>query len=268
MPFFAYYVDQLSPFLIRFGNGWGIRYYGLAYALGFVLLYFGLHYQIRRGWCRLKAGQVDDYVFWIAFAGVVLGGRLGYCLLYDWPHTAAQPWSVFQIWKGGMASHGGITGVILVMLLYGRRQGIPFYNLADATALCAPLGLGLGRCANFINGELWGRPATVPWAVIFPAAPDRLPRHPSQLYEALGEGLLLFLLLAFLRIRTKRDGVVSLTFVGGYALARITCECFREPDEQIGYWFGAVTQGQLLSSAMVVLAAVLAWIEFRPRSRS
>ncbi len=168
----------------------------------------------------------------------------------------------------GMARTVCSSGVILVMFFYGRKHGIPFYNLAEATALCAPVGLALGRIANFINGELWGRPATVPWAVIFPAAPDNLPRHPSQLYEAFGEGVLLFCLLIFVRTQTRRDGVVSLTFVAAYAVARITCEFFREPDEQIGYWFGAVTQGQLLSAGMILLAAVLAWLEFRQKKES
>jgi phosphatidylglycerol---prolipoprotein diacylglyceryl transferase len=278
----AYYVHDLSPFLFELGNGFGVRYYGLSYALAFVALYFGLHEQIKRGWCLLPKKKVDDYVFWVAFLGAVVGGRLGYVLLYDFQRTIQEPLSVFQIWKGGMASHGGILGVIGVMWSYGRKHGIPFYNLADATALCAPIGLFLGRCANFINGELWGRISDVPWAVRFPKSylvPDFLevgttewrtyvetyvaPRHPSQLYEAVAEGLLLLLLLWVIRVRATRDGAVALSFMGLYALGRIFCEFYREPDSQIGYYFGFISQGQLLSVGLMMVAVVLAIWRYR-----
>lgn len=253
----AYYTHNLSPFLIEFGHGWGLRYYGLSYVLGFLFLYFGLRYQIKRGWCRLPLSLVDNYVFALALGGVVIGGRLGYCLFYDFTATLHDPLRVFRVWEGGMASHGGILGVIVVMLICARRYRLPFYQLADAAAWCCPIGLGLGRLANFINGELWGRVTEVPWAVIFPAAGDGLPRHPSQLYEALLEGFVLFLLLHFMRCRVKRDGAVALTFVGAYGVLRIIGECFREPDAPIGYYFGWLTQGQLLSLGLVVLAVIL-----------
>lgn len=269
---FAFWVHDLSPFLIRFGPNWGIRYYGLAYALGFVILYLGLHYQARRGWSRLRGPAIDNFVTWMALAGVIAGGRLGYCLLYDWKHTAANPLSIFEVWNGGMASHGGIIGAITVLYFYSRAHRIPFYNLADATALCTPVALGLGRIANFINGELWGRPSTVPWAVIFPEAPRidgiNVPRHPSQIYEAFLEGVVLFSILWVLRHRTKRDGVVALSFMGGYAILRIIGEQFREPDENIGFlWFG-ITQGQALSFGMLILTIILAAIQFRPKNNS
>jgi len=267
---FAYYVDTLSPFLFEVGHGFGLRYYGLAYILGFAAFYFGLRLQARRGWCRLSPKQIDDLVVWVALVGVIVGGRLGYCLLYDFPETVRRPWSIFEVWHGGMASHGGMIGVIAVMFVFARRHRIPFYNVADAAALCTPIGLGLGRIANFINGELWGRPSTVPWAVIFPKAPLvgglEVPRHPSQLYEAGMEGLFLFLVLLVLRLRTRRDGVVALTFLGLYGALRIVGECFREPDEQIGYYFGAITQGQLLSAGLIVAAVVLAWLQFGRRT--
>ncbi len=260
--FLSYYVDRFSPFLIEFGrgSGVGIRYYGLAYLLGFVFLFWFLHRQIALGWLRISHEEADKVLLRIALLGVIVGGRLGYCLFYDFAATVHRPWTIFLVWQGGMASHGGILGVIAVMLWEARRLKIPFYHLADAAALCTPLGLGLGRIANFINGELWGRPFTGPWAVIFPKSGDLLPRHPSQLYEAALEGAVLFGLILWVRFRTLRDGrdgATALTFLGAYGVLRIAGECFREPDVQIGYYFGGVTQGQILSAGMVVAALVL-----------
>ena len=185
-----------------------------------------------------------------------------------------DPAFFFTVWKGGMASHGGITGVIVVMILFARSRRIPFYNLADATAFPAPLALGLGRIANFLNGELWGRPSTAPWAMIFSGAPlvhgVNVPRHPSQLYEAVLEGIVLQLILIAVRFRAKREGAVALSFMAGYAILRIVGEQFREPDEQIGFWFGSITQGQLLSAVMLLVTAGLAWHQFvwRPRGET
>ena len=205
-------------------------------------------------------------------AGVILGGRLGYCLLYEPRQTFTDPAYFFTVWKGGMASHGGILGVILVMIFYARAKKIPFYNVADATAFCVPICLGLGRCANFLNGELWGRPTDVWWGVVFPDAPLihglPIPRYPSQLIEALLEGLLLQLVLIAVRLSTKREGAVALTFMAGYAVLRIVGEQFRQPDEDIGFWFGSITQGQLLSGFMLAITAVLACVQFFPRRES
>ena len=173
-----------------------------------------------------------------------------------------------------MASHGGILGVIVVMILFARSRRIPFYNLADAVAFPAPIMLGLGRCANFLNGELWGRPSMVPWAMIFPEATPvngmNVPRHPSQLYEALLEGVVLELVLVAMRFGAKREGAVALSFMAGYAILRIVGEEFREPDAQIGFWFGSITQGQLLSAVMLLVTAGLAWHQFvwRPRGET
>lgn len=275
-----YYVHDLSPFLIEFGGGWGIRYYGLAYALGFLGLYFGLWWQGRLGWSRLRGEAVADFVTWM-IVGVVVGGRLFYCLFYGWETTVNDPLSIFRVWDGGMASHGGILGALFTVFLFARAKGIPFWNLADATALCTPPALLLGRSANFINGELWGRPTNVSWAVIFPDAPTVLaasvawyetagslfvnaPRHPSQIYQALLEGALLFVVMLLMRRYSTKDGPVALMFIGGYAVARIIGECFREPDAHIGYlWTDTIgtwlTQGQLLSFFQVLLALALAW---------
>jgi phosphatidylglycerol:prolipoprotein diacylglycerol transferase len=274
MNFFAYFIEHPHPFLWHFWGQWGIRFYSLAYLGGFYVLFVGLRWQARRGWSLLRGDAIADYVTWVALAGVILGGRLGYCLLYAPRETFTDPLYFFTIWEGGMASHGGILGVILVMIFFARAAKIPFYNLADATAFCVPVTLGLGRCANFLNGELWGRPTTAWWGVVFPDAPMvngiHVPRYPSQLIEALLEGVLLQLILLAVRFSTKREGAVALTFMAGYAMLRIVGEQFREPDKEIGYWFDVVTQGQLLSAVMLLATALLAWRQFisRPRADS
>ena len=274
MSFFAYFTEHPHPYLWPIWGTWGIRFYSLAYLGGFYVLFVGMRWQARRGWSRLRGDAIADYVTWVALAGVILGGRLGYCLLYAPRETFTDPAYFFTIWKGGMASHGGILGVILVMIFFARTTRIPFYNLADATALCVPVTLALGRCANFLNGELWGRPTMAWWGVVFPDAPPvnglNGPRYPSQLIEALLEGVLLQLILLAVRFSTRREGAVALTFMAGYAVLRIVGEQFREPDEGIGYWFGTVTQGQLLSGVMLLATALLAWRQFisRPRVNS
>ena len=271
MPIFAYFVEQPHPFLLGpfdnfHGIELGIRFYRLAYLTGFYILFVGLRWQAKKGWSRLRGDAISDYVVWVAMAGVILGGRLGYCLLYEPRATFTDPTYFVTIWKGGMASHGGILGVILVMIFYARASKIPFYNLADATAFCVPIALGLGRCANFLNGELWGRPTDAWWGVIFPDAPRvfglNVPRYPSQLVEALLEGVLLQLILIAVRLSAKREGAVALTFMAGYALLRIVGEQFRQPDEDIGFWFSSITQGQLLSGLMLAVTALLAWLQF------
>ncbi len=271
MHLFAYFIEQPHPFLFRIGPDWGVRFYSLAYLTGFYILFVGLRLQARQGWSLLRGDAISDYVTWVAMAGVILGGRLGYCLLYAPRQTFTDPAYFFTVWKGGMASHGGILGVILVMIFYARAKKIPFYNLADATAFCVPICLGLGRCANFLNGELWGRPTDAWWGVVFPVPPElwvngvNVPRYPSQLIEALLEGLILQLILIAVRLSTRREGAVALTFMAAYALLRIVGEQFREPDEGIGFWFGSVTQGQLLSAVMLLATAVLAWLQFFSR---
>ena len=270
MHVFAYFIEQPRPFLFRIGEDWGIRFYSLAYLTGFYVLFVGLRWQAKRGWSLLRGDAIADYVTWVAMAGVILGGRLGYCLLYAPKQTLSDPFYFFTIWKGGMASHGGNFGVIVVMIFYSRAKRIPFYNLADATAFCVPICLGLGRCANFLNGELWGRPTDAWWGVIFPGAPlvngFNGPRYPSQLIEALLEGLLLQMILIAVRFSTRRQGAVALTFMAGYAILRIVGEQFREPDADIGFWFSTITQGQLLSGIMLLITVVLAWRQFISRS--
>ncbi len=261
----SYYVHDLSPFLVEFGHGVGIRYYGLAYALGFVWLYWVLGMFECRGWLNWGRGTRDEFLFWVALVGVVAGGRIGYMLVYDWRRLLADPLSLFRVWEGGMASHGGIIGVAMVTWIYAKRKKISFAALADAVAWAAPLALALGRVANFINGELWGRPSTVPWAVIFPQAPlvdgQMVPRHPSQLYEAFFEGLVVFVILWIARFKAKKlkPGTLSMLFLLSYSVARIGCEYFREPDGGRFLW-GSITMGQALTvGLLVLLAGVFFW---------
>jgi phosphatidylglycerol:prolipoprotein diacylglycerol transferase len=212
--------------------------------------------------------QADDFLTW-ATLGVVLGGRLGYVLLYQPAHFLQQPLDIVAVWQGGMSFHGGAIGVALAIVLFARNQHLPLLGLADRIAVCTPIGLGLGRIANFINGELWGRvaPEWLPWAMIFPNA-GPLPRHPSQIYQALLEGLLLFVVmfsLSRLSFVRSRFGFLTGAFLTFYALARMTGEFFREPDSFLGFlWFGA-TMGQLLSVPMLLAGL---WLMARSRSRT
>jgi phosphatidylglycerol---prolipoprotein diacylglyceryl transferase len=245
-----------------------IRWYALAYIVGILLSWRLLRRLVLRTPQVATPAQVDDFVSW-ATLGVVLGGRLGYCLFYQPSVYLADPISILRVWTGGMSFHGGMLGVAIAVLWFCRHLRIPVLGFADRLAVCAPIGLGLGRIANFINGELWGRPAPdwLPWAMIFPRA-GPVPRHPSQIYQALMEGLLLFLLMFLLSRREAiraRFGLLTGVFLIGYAVARITGECFREPDEFLGFlWFGA-TMGQLLSIPMLLAGL---WLVLRGKGRA
>jgi phosphatidylglycerol:prolipoprotein diacylglycerol transferase len=205
---------------------------------------------------------VDDVIVWVAF-GVVLGGRIGYVLFYNFQEYLADPFEILAVWHGGMSFHGGFLGAILALVLFARRRGLNPLAILDMAAVVTPIGLFFGRIANFINGELWGRPAPdFPYAVVFPhAGPE--PRHPSQLYEAFGEGLVLFIVLAWAvrRFGFRRPGLIGGLFVFGYAVARIVCEFFREPDAHLGFLFGGVvTMGMLLSIPMALVGAFAMWL--------
>lgn len=264
---FAYFTHNLDPVLIHIYGKWGIRYYGLAYVLGFVAVYYGFLYFRKKGWSPLNKDQVADLLTWLV-AGTLIGGRLGYCLLYDFQHTLNDPLSIIAFWReggiSGMASHGGFVGIVIALLWFAKRHRQNFWLLADNVVTVAPIGLFFGRIANFINGELWGRPTDVPWACIFPEA-GPLPRHPSQLYEALLEGLALFIIMLWLRNKKVATGIPLLAFFACYAVFRIICEFFREPDAQIGYYFGFATQGQLLSLGLIAFAIAAYWWKFRDR---
>lgn len=243
-----------------------IRWYALAYIVGILLSWRLLRRLVLLSPQVATPVQADDFVSW-ATLGVVLGGRLGYCLFYQPSVYLADPISILRVWTGGMSFHGGMLGVAIAVAWFCRHHRIPVLGFADRLAVCAPIGLGLGRIANFINGELWGRPAPdwLPWAMIFPRG-GPVPRHPSQIYQALMEGLLLFLLMFLLSRRDAiraRFGLLTGIFLIGYAAARITGEFFREPDEFLGFlWFGA-TMGQLLSLPMLLAGL---WLVLRRKS--
>lgn len=261
----------LDPVAFSIGP-FAVRWYALAYVAG--LLFAAWYIKRLVANPALWAGQrpsmtrpqVDDFFLWMVL-GVILGGRAGYVLFYEPFRFLAQPLDIFRVWEGGMSFHGGFLGVVAACLIYGRRIGAGLDRMLDLGAASVPAGLGLGRLANFVNGELYGRPAEVPWATIFPTDPLGLPRHPSQLYEAFLEGFVLF---AVIRIAThrfaalSRPGAASGLFAFGYGLSRIAVEFFREPDAQIGYFMGFATMGMILS---LPLAAVGIWLLARAYRR-
>jgi phosphatidylglycerol:prolipoprotein diacylglycerol transferase len=228
-----------------------VRWYSLAYIVGILVGWVYARALITAkglwgGAAPLTVIDLDDVIIWITL-GIILGGRIAYVLFYNLPLFAAHPMQIFELWNGGMSFHGGFLGCTVAIILFARRRGIPILSLGDITTAVAPIGLFLVRLANFIKPELWGRPTNVPWAMIFPGG-GPAPRHPSQLYEAALEGVVLFLVLNLL-VRfgaLKRPGVITGTFALGYAMARITCELFREPDPQLGFLWGGLTMGMLL----------------------
>ncbi|MFZ0424211.1 MAG: prolipoprotein diacylglyceryl transferase [Xanthobacteraceae bacterium] len=252
---------SIDPILISIGP-LAVRWYALAYIVGILAGWFYARAIVvsERLWggpAPFTVLDFDDFVVWITL-GIILGGRTGYVLFYNLPHFAANPIEIVQLWNGGMSFHGGLAGCIVAIVWFARHRGIPVLSLADVTSAVAPIGLFLGRIANFINGELWGRPTDVPWAMIFPKA-GPIPRHPSQLYEAALEGVVLFIVLAVL-VRCgglKRPGITAGVFALGYGMARTTCELFREPDLQLGFLWGGLTMGMLLSIPLMLAGIAL-----------
>ncbi|WP_249085902.1 prolipoprotein diacylglyceryl transferase [Parasaccharibacter sp. TMW2.1890] len=232
-----------------------VRWYALAYILAFIIALPLARRLVQLGPKVATKVAVDDFLAY-AVLGVLLGGRLGYVLFYRPLFFLSHPLEIFATWKGGMSFHGGAAGVIIALALFTWRRGLNFLAFSDRIVVVVPIGLALGRCANFINGELWGRPvaSAVPWAMIFPAVGPE-PRHPSELYEALTEGVLLLvvMLLAVSRPALRaRAGFLSGLFLFGYACARAFCELFRQPDDNIGFLAGGITMGQLLCLPMAL----------------
>ncbi|WP_436255451.1 prolipoprotein diacylglyceryl transferase [Neorhizobium sp. LjRoot104] len=237
-----------------------VHWYGLAYVAGIMLGWFYARRLAangslwRDGQSPITAAQLDDFLVWVA-AGIVLGGRIGYILFYDMGAVVANPIRAIEIWNGGMSFHGGFIGATIAMIIFARRNAIPVWSMFDTVAAVVPFGLFFGRIANFINGELWGRLSNAPWAVVFPTG-GPFSRHPSQLYEAGLEGIVLVLVLALMIFRFKAlkvPGTIAGAFVIGYALCRIFVEFFREPDAQLGYLLGTnwLTMGMILSLPMI-----------------
>ncbi|MFT5111373.1 MAG: phosphatidylglycerol:prolipoprotein diacylglycerol transferase [Parasphingorhabdus sp.] len=252
------FAPEIDPILISIGP-LAIRWYGLMYLVGFLggaLL--GVHRtgKPNSGW---QSHEVWDLLFYIAL-GAVIGGRLGYTLFYQFGYFVSRPWEIFYVWAGGMSFHGGVIGVSVAIYLFSRRYQRNMIAIADFAVPLMPLGLFAGRIGNFINQELWGRPSDVPWAMVFSTA-DNLPRHPSQLYEAALEGLVLFILLWLYSSRKRALGRVSGLFLCGYAMARFVVEFFREPDLHLGtIAFNWMTMGQLLCIPMLLVGS---WLLFR-----
>ena len=301
----AYYLHDLDPIIFRIYDNVGPRWYGLAYVLAFISGYILLLRLAKRGFADLPVAKVGDFITGAALFGVIIGGRLGYVFFYK-PEMLREPFSILRVWEGGMSSHGGMIGLLLFTFYYAHRHKISWLNLADNLAVTAPVGLFLGRCANFINGELYGRITTVPWAIQFPkelldhpteadraislctqidpslttpeaivAAVNRqsqvvatlrsilTPRHPSQLYEAFFEGIVLFAILWLVRTRTRQpNGFLAGLFFICYAIFRIVIEYFREPDATL---IGPFTRGQFFSFFLIMIGlAFIAVARLRP----
>jgi phosphatidylglycerol:prolipoprotein diacylglycerol transferase len=247
-----------------------VRWYALAYIGGIVLGWIYARALIKStklwgGPAPITLLDMDDYILWVT-VGIILGGRTGYVLFYNLDFFVKHPTEIFELWKGGMSFHGGFIGCVLAVVLFCWKRKLSIASLGDITTAVGPIGLFLGRIANFINSELWGRPAdaSVPWAMVFPNG-GPLPRHPSQLYEASLEGIVLFTVLA-LMIRAgalKRPGLILGSFMTCYGLARIVGECFREPDPQLGFLWGGLTMGMLLSVPMIIVGLVIMVVAWR-----
>ncbi|MBI5583380.1 MAG: prolipoprotein diacylglyceryl transferase [Deltaproteobacteria bacterium] len=258
-------IHNLDPVLIQLGPvriGW----YGLMYILGFLASYLLVRYQIKKRDFGFSREEVED-LFVFLILGLIVGARLGYILFYDLPQYLSKPLEIFAIWHGGMSFHGGLIGLLLAGLLYARRKQKSFWKMADLFIVTAPIGLGLGRIGNFINGELYGRTTAAPWGIIFPRG-GPLPRHPSQLYECLLEGLVLFVILWSLRDKKLPTGGLLAVFLVLYGIFRFVVEFVREPDTQLGFILGPLTMGQVLSSLMVAAGiALYFFLRYKPAGR-
>ena len=261
MSLFVLPFPAFDPVLVSFGP-FAIRWYALAYIFGILLGWLYARALIRSeapwgGPAPLTVADYDDFIIWVTL-GIILGGRLGYVLFYNPAQFTAHPLEIFEVWNGGMSFHGGFTGCVVAVILFALKRKISILSLGDLTCAVAPIGLLLGRLANFVNGELWGRPTDVPWAMVFPGA-GPLPRHPSQLYEATLEGAALLIALALLMRAgaLRRPGLVLGAFALLYGIARSFCELFREPDPQLGFLWGGLTMGILLSVPLVLAGILL-----------
>lgn len=242
-----------------------VRWYGLMYLLGFAAAWFLGVRRTHQSWAPVTANQFADLLFYAA-VGVILGGRLGYSLFYQWDYYSQRPLEILMIWRGGMSFHGGLVGVLAACWIFGRRVGTGFFEITDFVAPLVPIGLALGRIGNFINGELWGRASDLPWAMVFPHA-GPFPRHPSQLYESALEGVALFVVLWLFSARPRPAMAVSGLFLLGYGLARGSVEFFREPDEHLGFLFADwVTMGHLLTAPMILCGVLLLILAYRRRA--
>lgn len=243
---------EIDPILLQIGFI-KIRWYGLMYVIGFLVAWWLARRRCQRADSPISLVQVDDLIFY-AMLGVIIGGRVGYCLVYGWDQLTSDPLYLFKITDGGMSFHGGLAGVMIAMWWYGRKLGKTIWHILDFVAPLVPVGLGAGRIGNFINGELWGAETSVPWGVLYNGAV----RHPSQLYEAALEGLLLFVILWWYSAKPRPYMAVSALFLLCYGIFRFFVEFYRVPDAQLDYlFFDWVTMGQVLSTPMIIAGAVM-----------
>lgn len=256
---------NINPIAFQIGS-LSVHWYGIMYLIGFATAWLLGNHRARRidsGW---NSEQVSDLIFYSAL-GVLIGGRLGYMLFYDFADLWANPLTLFKVWSGGMSFHGGLLGVIISLWLFARKTHKPFFAVSDFIAPLVPLGLAAGRVGNFINGELWGRVTTLPWGLVYPHA-GSLPRHPSVVYEFLCEGVLLFLILWFYSAKPRPTQAVSGLFLLGYGVFRFVIEFFRQPDNQLGFIaFDWMTMGQLLSIPMIIFGVLFMMKAYRGRCR-
>ncbi|MDR3442090.1 MAG: prolipoprotein diacylglyceryl transferase [Legionella sp.] len=237
-----------------------VHWYGLMYLIGFVSAWLLAHWRMKHYKLDWTSEQISDLIFYAAL-GVILGGRIGYMLFYNFSELMHDPLSLFKIWQGGMSFHGGLLGVLLALWIFARKFGKSFWEVGDFIAPLVPLGLGAGRIGNFINGELWGRVTDMPWGMVYGHV-DSQPRHPSELYEFGLEGIGLFILVWWYARKPRPAGRVSAVFLISYAICRLIAECFREPDQQLGYLaFDWLTMGQILSIPMLLLGFWLWWVK-------
>ncbi len=244
---------QIDPVIFQIGP-LAVRWYGLMYLLGFAASYLLIRHLARLRNLALDKDGVSDLLFY-GVLGVVFGGRLGYVLFYNPAQYLSRPQDVFAIWQGGMSFHGGLLGVVIASLIFCQRRKLPILLTGDILVASAPIGLGLGRLGNFINGELWGRVTDHPWGMVFPGG-GPFPRHPSQLYEAFFEGLVLFIILYLLHRRKVAAGIPFFSFFIGYGLFRFLIEFVRQPDAHLGFLWGGATMGQLLSLPMILFGLI------------
>lgn len=245
---------NISPEIVKIGP-FSIRWYGLMYLIGFVCSYLIVKREIKKRGLRVEKDFLENLYFCLIL-GLLIGARLGYVFFYNLTYYIHHPFEVLAIWYGGMSFHGGLIGVILCAWIFAKIKKFDFFTLTDMLVLSAPIGIGLGRIGNFINGELYGRITNVPWAMVFPEG-GPFPRHPSQLYEAVLEGVVLFVILWFLKDKFKSSGVLSSLFLIFYGVFRFFVEFFREPDPQIGYILQIFTMGQILCTIMIISGSLL-----------
>ena len=256
---------DIDPVLLRLGPI-AIRWYGLMYVFGLSAAFFMIKARAAHRKVALSLDNLHDLILYAA-VGVILGGRLGYILFYNLPYYIESPVKLLAVWEGGMSFHGGLLGVIVAVGVFCRRKGQTFYAIADLAAPAVPIGLGLGRLGNFINGELYGRATDVPWCMVFSRTGGGfLCRHPSQLYEAFLEGVLLFALVWAVGRRPRAPGTVFWAFIAGYGACRAFVELFREPDAHLGLLAGMISMGQALSLPMLALGLCMIWLVQRKQS--